>query len=115
MPLLIVYNDALRELASYPLADLTTANTRLQELQGATNNAVQYVLSQWSDGATTLNVPAGLSTAATVRLTPSTAIDPLTATNREMAAGSSIVSSRPEEAYSTVLTVPVASTWPCTR
>lgn len=43
---LIVYNDALRELGSHPLANLTTANTRLQELDGAFSHAVEYVLSR---------------------------------------------------------------------
>lgn len=43
---LIVYNDTLRELGSHPLANTTTANTRLQELDGAFNHAVEYVLSR---------------------------------------------------------------------
>jgi hypothetical protein len=43
---LIVYNDALRELGSHPLANLTTPNTRLQELDGAFPHAVEYTLSR---------------------------------------------------------------------
>jgi len=43
---LIVYNDALRELATSPLANLSTANTRLAELNGAFDHAVEYVLSR---------------------------------------------------------------------
>lgn len=47
---LIVYNAALREIASQPLANLTTANTRLQELDGAWDHAVEHVLAMqvWS-------------------------------------------------------------------
>lgn len=41
---LTVYNDAIRELKGYPLSDLTTANTQLQELDGAWDTAVKYVL-----------------------------------------------------------------------
>ena len=51
----------------------------------------------------TLKVPGGLSTPATVRLTPSTAIEPLIATKRFKVGGSSIITSRPEAAVSTVL------------
>lgn len=43
---LTVYNDALREIAAAPLADLTTANVSLQTLDGAFDHAVQYVLSR---------------------------------------------------------------------
>lgn len=43
---LIVYNDVLRELGSHPLANLVTANTRLQELNGAWDNAVGFILSR---------------------------------------------------------------------
>lgn len=43
---LIVFNDALRELGSQPLANLTTANTRLAELNGAFDHAVEYMLSK---------------------------------------------------------------------
>jgi hypothetical protein len=43
---LIVYNDALRELGSHPLANLTSTNTRLTELEGAFPHAVEYVLSK---------------------------------------------------------------------
>lgn len=42
---LIVYNATLRELGSAPLADTTTANTRLAELDGAWDHAIEYVLS----------------------------------------------------------------------
>ena len=47
---------------------------------------------------------------ATVRLTPSTAIDPFSATNLEIEAGRSIVTSRPAAALFTDVTVAVAST-----
>ena len=60
----------------------------------------------------TLKVPGGLSTAATVRLTPSTAIEPLTATNLEIVEGSSNVTSLPEAAVDTDLTTAVVSTCP---
>ena len=43
---LIVYNDTLRELGSHPLANTSSANTRLQELDGAFNHAVEYILSR---------------------------------------------------------------------
>lgn len=43
---LIVYNDAIREIAGQPLLNLSTANTRLQELDGAFNHAVEYMLSK---------------------------------------------------------------------
>lgn len=43
---LTVYNDALRELGSHPLANLTTANTRLQELEGAFPHAIEYLISR---------------------------------------------------------------------
>jgi hypothetical protein len=43
---LIVYNDAIRELGSSPLANLTTPNTRLQELEGAFPHAVEYLLAK---------------------------------------------------------------------
>lgn len=43
---LIVFNDCLRELGSHPLADIVTTNTRLTELNGAFNHAVEYVLSR---------------------------------------------------------------------
>lgn len=44
---LIVYNDALREIAGQPLANLTTARTSLQELDGAFSHAVEYMLSKF--------------------------------------------------------------------
>ena len=43
---LIVYNEVLRELGSHPLANLSTANTRLSELDGAFNHAVEYMLAK---------------------------------------------------------------------
>lgn len=43
---LIVYNEVLREHGTHPLADLVTANTRLQELNGAFNHAVEYLLGR---------------------------------------------------------------------
>lgn len=43
---LIVYNDALREIGSQPLANLSSANPRLQELNGAFSHAVEYILSR---------------------------------------------------------------------
>lgn len=43
---LIVYNDALRELSAAPLANLVTTNTRLTELNGAFDHAVEYILSR---------------------------------------------------------------------
>lgn len=43
---LIVYNDTLRELGSHPLANTSSTNTRLQELDGAFNHAVEYILSR---------------------------------------------------------------------
>lgn len=43
---LVVFNDVLRELSSHPLADLATANTRLQELNGAFPHAVEYMLAK---------------------------------------------------------------------
>lgn len=43
---LIVFNDVLREIASQPLLNLTTPNTRLQELDGAFDHAVEYQLSK---------------------------------------------------------------------
>ena len=43
---LIVYNDVLRELGGHPLADLVAVNTKLTELNGAFNQAVEYVLSR---------------------------------------------------------------------
>src|SRR5439155_14676275 len=53
----------------------------------------------------TLKVPGGLSTAATVSLTPSTAIEPFRATNLATAAGSPNVNALP--ALATALTIPV--------
>ena len=44
--LLIVYNEALRELAANPLANTSTANVSLQTLDGAFDHAVEYVLAQ---------------------------------------------------------------------
>lgn len=41
-----VYNDALRELGSHPLANLTSTNTRLTELNGAFPHAVEYLLAR---------------------------------------------------------------------
>jgi len=43
---LIVYNEALRELGSAPLANLVTVNTSLTTLNGAFDHAVEYVLSR---------------------------------------------------------------------
>ena len=43
---LIIFNETLREIASQPLLNLSTANTRLQELEGAFNHAVEYTLSK---------------------------------------------------------------------
>lgn len=43
---LILFNETLRELASAPLANLTNPNTRLAELQGAFDHAVEYMLSK---------------------------------------------------------------------
>lgn len=43
---LIVYNDALRELAAAPIADLVTANKSLQTLNTAYDQAVEYVLAK---------------------------------------------------------------------
>jgi hypothetical protein len=42
---LIVYNDVLREIGTAPLANLTTANTRLYDLELAFPQAVEYCLS----------------------------------------------------------------------
>lgn len=47
---LTVFNDTLRELGSHPLANLTTANTRLSELNGAFDHAVEYMLSKMDWG-----------------------------------------------------------------
>lgn len=44
--LLAVYNDALREIAAGPLANTTTGNASLTELNNAFPGAVGYVLSQ---------------------------------------------------------------------
>lgn len=45
---LIVYNDVLRELGSHPLTSTSDVNggTRLQELNGAFDHAVEYMLSR---------------------------------------------------------------------
>lgn len=43
---LIVYNDAIRELGGHPLADVSTANTSLQALEGAFPHAVEYILGR---------------------------------------------------------------------
>jgi hypothetical protein len=43
---LILFNAVLRELASHQLANLTTVNTRLTELNGAYDHAVEYVLGK---------------------------------------------------------------------
>ncbi len=43
---LIVFNEALRMLGAHPLANLTTANVALAELNGAFDHAVEYVLSR---------------------------------------------------------------------
>lgn len=43
---LIVYNDTLREIGGSPLADIVTTNTKLTELNGAFNHAVEYLLSK---------------------------------------------------------------------
>jgi hypothetical protein len=47
---LTVYNDVLREIGGQPLANTTTANTRLLELEGAFPHAVEHMLSRadWS-------------------------------------------------------------------
>lgn len=47
---LIVYNAAIRELSGHPLANLTTVNTALTELNGAFDHAVEHLLSRvdWS-------------------------------------------------------------------
>ena len=42
---LIIYNAALREIAAASLADTTTANTRLYELDGAWDHAIEYIMS----------------------------------------------------------------------
>lgn len=43
---LIVYNEALRELGAHPLANIVSVNTRLTELDGAFEHAVEYLLSR---------------------------------------------------------------------
>lgn len=43
---LIVYNETLREIGGARLANLVDTNTRLTELDGAWDHAVEYVLSQ---------------------------------------------------------------------
>src|SRR5262245_37222065 len=43
---LIVFNEALRELGSQPLLNLSTPNTRLGELNGAFDHAIEYMLSK---------------------------------------------------------------------
>ena len=43
---LIVYNEALRELGSGPIADLTSANVKLQTLDQAFAHAVEYMLAK---------------------------------------------------------------------
>ena len=43
---IIVYNDVLREIGSHPLADLVSTNTRLTELDGRFNHAVEYLLAK---------------------------------------------------------------------
>src|SRR5690349_8928183 len=60
-------------------------------------------------------VKVALSTPATVRLTPSTAIEPFSATNLEIEAGSSMVTSLPLAAACTDLMAAVVSMWPWTR
>ena len=72
---LIVYNDVLRELGTHPLANLTSANTRLQELDGAFTNAVSYIMSRvdwdFASRRTTLSGTADTSyTPYTKRYTP---------------------------------------------
>src|SRR5512132_3644848 len=52
---------------------------------------------------------------ATVRLTPSTAIDPFIATKRWSASGASIATRTPSFSRSTEATTPTASTCPCTQ
>lgn len=47
---LTVYNDVLRELGSHPLANLSNVNTRLSELDGAFNHAVEYMLAKMDWG-----------------------------------------------------------------
>src|SRR6266851_5914443 len=63
----------------------------------------------------TLNVPTGRSTAATVRLIPSTAMEPFSAIRWRRPAGRSMTTSDPVEPFSTFLIRAVASTWPCTK
>lgn len=43
---LIIFNEALRELGSAPLANLTSTNTRLYELDAAFNHAVEHMLAR---------------------------------------------------------------------
>lgn len=43
---LVIYNDVLRSIGGHPLANLTTANTALQELEGAFPHAVEYMLAK---------------------------------------------------------------------
>lgn len=43
---LILFNESLREIGSQPLANLTNANTRLAELNGAFDHAIEFMLSK---------------------------------------------------------------------
>jgi hypothetical protein len=47
---LAVYNGALREIGGHPLANITTVNASLNELNGAFNHAVEHLLARmdWS-------------------------------------------------------------------
>lgn len=67
---LIVYNEALREIGSHPLADIATANPRLQELNGAFDHAVEYMLAKvdWNFARRR----ASLTTVANADFTPYT-------------------------------------------
>jgi hypothetical protein len=47
---LIVFNDVLRELGGHPLANLTNANTRLSELTGAFDHAIEFMLAKMDWG-----------------------------------------------------------------
>lgn len=65
---LIIYNEVLRELRiTYPLANLTTENPRLNELDGAFDHAVEYVLASadWSFARARSTLSGTTSTAFT--------------------------------------------------
>src|SRR5712691_1089276 len=63
----------------------------------------------------TVNVPRTSSTLATVRLIPSTAIEPFSTTNGRISLGMATTTSRPAATVLIDLIVVVASTWPWTR